>query len=212
MPRKRNARAREPKTMAVRTPNIRASISMIPNLASNPVVTRTLRFAFTASGTVNITQSSLTNLIALSYGGTTGWYSLTNSAKIRKITIYSTGGGSGIFGYVAVQYASTQAPNVCHTATGNDVNPAVLVSKPPSTSLASFWYAQVASGGPLLAELTANDTDVVDLDFSFVLSNANDGVAQLTSSTAGSAGQVFYGYLDGVGGIIRPQQINQSYH
>jgi len=179
----------------------------IPSLSTTVVVGHTFRYQANASTSAQgITKAQLLNSMISNNASSTANSALIKSMKINRICMYAaaTVASSGVpFTQLLLEWLSQagQSIKINRTVLGvSDV--AVIDSKSPARSLASFWFDSGINEGDVMFNLTAPAGTVIDVSVSMAIGNdTNARIA--TTSASGTAGLFYLTYLDGPrGGAI----------
>jgi len=71
----------------------------------------------------------------------------------------------------------------------------IIKSRPPSNSLASFWYNNASTVN--LFTIVLQNSDIIDIDVQYVNANSSDGASSTETGTAMTAGLYYFNFLDG---------------
>jgi hypothetical protein len=186
-----NRRARQNKAPILRLPMINTS-----------VVTRMV-FRFYGANQASISATNIFSLLAMNLNNSTAFASLIASFRIARVTLMGVSGTS--IQTCSLLWKATQlGKSVFLTDTSvSTAAPPYLTSAPPKDSTASFWHENQSDSialfilNPSSEEGGASPVTVVDLHLDITLMNQYSIL--ITGSGTGTAGQVYYGYLDGPG-------------
>jgi hypothetical protein len=157
-------------------------------------------FRFQANGTagqVSITKSQLLNNVIVNTSGSTSNIALIKAMKINKICMYSGAVAGANSASLILEWISTAGPNVqINRVVTGTADVAVLESKSPSRSLASFWFDSGVNESDVMFYLTCPTAAFVDVHVTLALGN-DTNARQPTTSASGTAGLCYYTYLDG---------------
>jgi hypothetical protein len=193
LPRKRTASVNRNPTLVDTNP--------IPSFVASVTSNHTYRYQCTGSPLTGqgITRSNLLNSQILNVSGSTTNYRTINAIRINRIEMYAAPliGNSSSPTTVQVEWVSTYGPSkVISDTTISASLVAVVKSKPPQSSLASYWSLRNSNESDTLMFLTAPVNTIVDLNVSIVYQDDSVANAVSTSST-GTIGVLYATYLDG---------------
>lgn len=172
-----------------------------PMIRSNITFNHRFRFTATAAQTVVITSSDL-----LFVGGCTGIVlnnivtSFYGSAKVNSVSVWAPPAAQGSFATTSIEYAGQAAgSNLEFSDTSvSTAQPAVLHTRPPAHSLASFWQTPAVANNNLFT-LTVPAGSIIDLDLGLILFD-DESAAQNRGVTAAALGTIYYLALDNATG------------
>jgi len=201
-----NKNSRHPRTVMYRSVREGRTSHELPQLNVNAQMRRTFRFVATAaSGSdLAITDALISRLLLVAVATSTTAYELIGGFKIERIQIWFPpsgpqplsavnlgpgltwlGGGLGTNKVVCRQSLSTSEP-------------AHLDSRPPRNSQAAFWGTGAGNSNTYFYLNQAVEGAYLDLSLSIKL---YVGVLTTTTVAAFASSGIYYGRLDGAGGI-----------
>jgi hypothetical protein len=193
-----------------RVASARSSITIdpIPQLMTTAIVGHTFRFqASTSASQLSVTKSQLLNSVIVNTSSSTSNIALIKAMKINKICMYSgASAGGGNSANLVLEWISTAGPNVqINRVVTGMADVAVLESKSPSRSLASFWFDSGVNESDVMFYLTCPTGAFVDVHVTLALGN-DTNARQPTTAASGTAGLCYYTFLDGPrsGAIFAP--------
>jgi len=126
----------------------------------------------------------------MNYNASFGNFRTCSAVRVNKVTLVCAVGGS-------LEWLSLYGPTSATTINGQSTTaPGLLVSKPAKDSQAMLWSSSGINETDNLFALTFGNADYVEVHFSFVLQDLTTPVA-VTTTAAGTAGQIYRTYLDG---------------
>jgi len=166
-----------------------------PQIQANVRVRHTYRFTSTSATATAITPTSTLGAMGgVSAAANTNVSSFFGSFLIREVKIYTPPASQGAAATCSVEWIGlANCPNVeVSDTTVSVADPAVIRSRPPVNSLASFWQL---AGTTAYMTLTAPAGSIIDVSLDAVL--FDDDVAQAVNAVAASSlGSVYYLSLD----------------
>ncbi len=171
---------------------------------SNVELKHHFRFQTSAAVSTGITRANLLSLLAT--GTTTQQVArLMSGVKLNRVEVFGvSGGGSNDYAAatVSLEWLSNLGPTSETSDTGNALNPPHIVCTPPPQSLASFWSITGQNESEILMNITAPTGAVIDVWVSSVLFDGETPVLIATTAALYTVGQLYAGYLDGVGAAV----------
>lgn len=178
-----------------------------PSFSANIIVPIHLRFVSGTANTVSVTNYTLGAACGVSAATTTSAYSLFQAIRLSKVEAWSPTGTSTTAATCSLLWVATSGNNFAPNAEISDTSinvsePAHIVCRPPSKSLASDWV-QCSTVLCTLFNFTGPVGTIVDVHCVGIL---NDSTTVPTSITAVGAtvGLVYYQPMDGDGGSYTP--------
>jgi hypothetical protein len=184
-----NRRARQNKAPILRLPQISTAVESRKT------------FRFYGANQATVTSVNILGLLAMNLNSAHQFGGLIASFRVRRISLMGVSGST--IQTCSLLWASTVfGKSVFLTDTSvSTAAPPYITSVPPKNSAASFWHD---AGGDELFVLNPSNEEggagpvtIVDLELDLVLLNQTLNV--ITASNSGTTGQIYYGYLDGVG-------------
>lgn len=170
---------------------------------SNPTFQRKFRFECTNSeskGADVVYSYSLSNLCYIATGSTTA-VTMFSAVRLRQIEIWGPPNPSS-WQTMALEWTGAKVPNKVITATGDNVVPPHIKSRPPSGSYAAMWInrsqdppSYVANSALFALSGYAQCIIEVTLQFQLLDYDAVQSQASLTT-TGGTSGLIFVNALD----------------
>jgi hypothetical protein len=184
----------------------RASLSRSPFVNTNPIpplmasVTSTHIFRYVANNGAtgqSISRAQLLNSSIMNVSGSTTNYRIINAIRVNRVDMYVAGPAPPGSNTVQLEWVSTYGPSKLISDTSvSSAQVAMIRSKPPPQSLASFWSLRQANESDTLMFLTCPASTIVDVSVNIVLADDSVAVSVSTSST-GTIGVLYATYLDG---------------
>jgi hypothetical protein len=157
------------------------------------------RFYESAGGNRIVTRADMLSRLVMASSATVG-YRLFAAVKLTKVTIFATAESAGSVIQNSLQWLSTTGPSQLITETSTSTAfPAIISSRPPKQSLASFWSQVGTNESEQLCIMKLNIGDVVEIDFQAILQNSYLGfnpAGTAISITAGTAATIGAPSLD----------------
>jgi hypothetical protein len=183
-------------------------------LARNPPVIRAelhvnqvLRYI--ALGTIQVKGITVTDLLSLylmNIGSGTSYYSMTQSVKIKKISLYSAQRPAGqTYEDLDLIWGGTTDTKVVKSTVTLSESVGYIGEKPPKDSYANFWISNSLTGSTNIFKVSLPVGAVMDIHVDMVLAGDSAFTANtVTGYATGVAQTIYLGYLDGAGGDIAP--------
>jgi hypothetical protein len=170
-----------------------------PQIRSNIIYNHTFRFAATAGATAQVTVlDALGAAGGICFVVNSQLALFAQSVKINSVSIWSPPPSQGAVSTCSVEWASTAAQSIGYgnqetSDTSNSVaSPAVVFTRPPRNSLASFWQSAAST---VLFTCVTPAGSIVDFSASFILCDVNTPEDQGVAVAA--LGSIYYLALDG---------------
>lgn len=173
-----------------------------PQLSSNVRVSHTYRFTSTSGNPTAISTADLLGAAGVIAATTTTAYSVFDSVKVTKVSIWAPPASQGTASTCSVEWVgpttlSTSVSNFEISDTSNSVSrPAHVSGSPPKQSLASFWNQSSTAG---VFTLVAPTGSIVDVSLMLIFSDDEFSASSISLTGPASVGAVYYLALDGPG-------------
>jgi len=173
-----------------------------PQFRSQIEVSRRWRFQQLGSSSYayGIARSDLLNLLMVNLSGTTNNSRLIAGVKIRRIEMWGISNGSTTqnTGTISVEWLSQFGPSleVSDTAIPS-IRPPYLTATPPAQSAASFWSLTGKNESEVLFNVAGSLSGSIMDIFLDVIFYDGESVVNITTTNAGTAGQLYMGTLPG---------------
>jgi hypothetical protein len=142
------------------------------------------------STTRGITRAFLLNTLIVNQNAGTSNYRVCAAVRVNRVRIYTASSAS-------LEWQSAYGPTSATIVQGTSTTASgILMQKPPKNSLASYWSLTGSNESESLFTLGCGFNDVIDVDYSVVLMDAETPV-NVTSFASGTVGQLYRSYLDG---------------
>jgi hypothetical protein len=200
--RKRGARrVRQNKSPALRLMEKDAQANHVPQFQSTAHVRHHFRFFATTSLNGSLTRAELLNLLVVADSTVTeGWRIFSgvklNRVEIRAVSQTSGAGSDTVLLTTSVEWTSTYGPSSEVSDSGTPLHPPLIITSPPSQSLASFWSLTGVNESDVLALYVVPQGAIIDIWIDAIVQDGQTPVAVPGFATM-TAGQVYALALDG---------------
>lgn len=195
--RKKRGTKKGPMAVSGRTP------SLPPALEVSPTYFARLRFQCSTGATFTLTEANFAGAIGVVTTAANTTHPISSAWKIKRVTIWPSTQSTTVQNQWAWDLASTghDKDSLRVTTVPFGITSALpLTTTPPSKSLAAFWTNSNVSG--TFAICTIQTGSVVDLEIDFTLSTGLPQFAAISTTAAGTVGNLYYLSLDGTGGKL----------
>ena len=210
------ARNKNSRTQAKNTRSQRGRSNAInpPSIRSNVTYNHRYRFVSTSGSATTVDASALlTSCGAVCYDADAFCASITKTARIRRVSIWSPVASQGTSSTCSVTWTADDNEVGASTLEISDSSvstshPAHISCAPPPRSLASWWF-QVHAGN--LFTIVAPTGSIVDVELDQVLCDQGSIADVATIAVAaGVLGSLYYFPLDGTTDIFTPVSLNTT--
>jgi hypothetical protein len=147
-----------------------------------------------------VTRANLLNTLILNQNAGTNNYRLCAAVRVNKVRIYTANSAS-------LEWQSAYGPTSATIVQGTSTTASgILEQRPPKNSLASYWSLTGSNESESLFVVGLYPNDVIDVDYSVVLMDQEAPVA-VTTTAAGTLGQLYRSFLDGPAAAAKFQPI-----
>jgi hypothetical protein len=166
----------------------------------------TFRFSSTASALTTITRKNLLNLVLMANTAITT-SRLFGAIRLRRVEIWTEPLALGSAQEAtSLEWIGENSPSTLLSDTPSGITPAHIRTTPPKFASERWWCisgSQEADGLFIIGQPTAAAASTVDVsvDIRFV---DNEAAVAGDVPAGASAGEVYYNYLDGIGGNFPP--------
>jgi hypothetical protein len=203
------AKNRKRKNVRNKQPLVVIPVGIPRPVQSDPVLNRTIRYVANAAflGGISITYMSLLRSMFLVSNNPNGnviksAFGILSGYRLNWIKIHScpSGASTSQFNTVSLSWVDVRGPVKTIEATGTSASPAFIQVKPPKQTLIRDFINWL--GGSLTVNpfnLIGNQGDIIDVNFSFVLTDGFTNATNqtwLTSAAAGGYGTMYVAALD----------------
>jgi hypothetical protein len=174
----------------------RQAVSHPPQFVSTKRIASRARYIATGSST-SITRGMLLSHLIMNAAGTTTNYRLLSAFRLKSVECWASATALGSGATVAVEWTSSNGPSTLNTDTSmGSAEPAHVRTSPPPAALAGFWSLTGINESEVVFIITVPAGAVVDITYEAVFQTGEAATA-VTTTSAGTAGQVFMTYLGG---------------
>ncbi len=178
-----------------------------PQIPGNTFITQRLRYTpssnltnYPVSG-INILQS-----LGIMASSSSVGYALFGSYRIKEIEMWTcqipTSGSPLATCAVSFPIGTTfQSGREFSDSSLSSASPAHIRVRPPQDEYGAFWNTYSANG---YVAFSCTQNTIIDIVFECVLRDGSASVPASTALIGATTGAIYYGPLDGVGGVISP--------
>lgn len=169
-----------------------------PQFNSNIEISRRFRFLTTYGAAVNVTSATLLQALGICALSTVSGQCLAKQVKVNRIEMW--GPQSSTISIVFSENAGlpTYSREVTDTSMASDHVSHIIV-RPPKQSVVGMFNKE---GVNLFTAQASVTNGIIDIHVTYVLHDGSKGTAVTLAS--GTAGNIVYAPLDGVGGNYKP--------
>lgn len=178
-----------------------------PQLSTNVMYRHVYRFVSASDTAHSVQGSDLLGVCGTVNTAANIQTLITAAVKLHSVKIWTPPSAQGLSSTCSLEYANaTFAPSSeVSDSTMSTAVPAHIASTPPAGSVAAFW---ITGTGNTIFTIVAPMGSIVDLDMSSVLVDTNAASNAITTTAAGTLGEVYYLGLPSTSPALTPVSLN----